>query len=208
VEILFTLGALLFALIAAAWSSARSYFAIGRLRGIEEATRELVRGACQHYELEGQVIPERVAKALDHLKSIADRPRKVRRGTTDPLHAHLWVIGDAIGEASWLKGHSAGLRRKAPAEGKIRVDFSINELLQLSWLAHFGFQHMMPNFRGFGIHRFSGHDDAEEGAIAVAKIERAIPANSRPFADLSEQLKYRQKLISDWWQRTPDRQSA
>ena len=107
-----------------------------------------------------------------------------------------------------MKGHGAGMRRKAPAEGKIRADFSLNELLQLSWLAHLGFQHMMPNFRGFEIHRFNGHDDAEEGAIAIGKIERAIPANSRPFADPSEQLKNRQKLISEWWLKTPDRQSA
>jgi hypothetical protein len=127
---------------------------------------------------------------------------------TDPYHAQLWVVGDAIGQACWLKGHASGIRRKAPAKGQIRVDLSLNELLQLSWLAHLGFQHMMPNFRGFEIHRFSGQDDAQEGARAVGKIESVIPANKLPFADFSVQLKDRQRLISDWWQTTPVRLTA
>ena len=59
-----------------------------------------------------------------------------------------------------VQGHRAGVKRKAPAEGYIRVDFSVTELLQLSWLAHLGFQNMMPNYRGFEIHRFSGAEDA------------------------------------------------
>jgi hypothetical protein len=74
------------------------------------------------------------------------------------------------------------IRRKTPAEGKIRVDLSINELLQLSWLAHLGFQHMMPNYRGFEIYRFSSETDAQEGARAVGKIEGVIPAKDRPVA--------------------------
>ena len=98
------------------------------------------------------------------------------------------------------KGHGAGIRRKAPAEGKVRVDLSLNELLHLSWLAHLGFQRMMPNYRDFEIHRFSGEEDAKEGALAVSKIEAAIPAKDRPFGDLSTQLKSRQTLIGDWWQ--------
>jgi hypothetical protein len=67
---------------------------------------------------------------------------------------------------------------------------------------------MMPNYRGFEIHRFSGEEDAREGAIAISKVEGAIPARIRPFADLAVQLKNRQKLISDWWQGVPDRLTA
>src|ERR1700733_14604093 len=106
------------------------------------------------------------------------------------------------------KGHAAGIRRKAPAEGKIRADFSLNELLQLSWLAHLGVQYMMPNYRGFEIHRFGGEEDALKGAIAIGKIEGAIPAKMRPFTDLGVQLKNRQKLINDWWQGVLDRLTA
>jgi hypothetical protein len=131
-----------------------------------------------------------------------------RAGLTEPYHAQLWVLGDAMAEACWIKGHAAGVRRKAPAPGKVRVDFSLNELLQLSWLAQLGFQHMMPNYRGFEIHRFSGPDDAREGASAVGKIESAIPAKERPFTDLSAQVKTRQKLIGDWWQVAPNQLTA
>jgi hypothetical protein len=205
VDILVVLGGLLVAFVAAGLSCARSYFERGRLRGMEEATREIVRGMTSHYELEGQTIPERVAKALNGVKAVS--AKRWKGNGTDPYHAQLWIFGNAVGEACWLKGHAAGIRRKVPAEGKIRVDLSLNELLQLSWLAHLGFQNMMPNYRSFEIHRFSGEEDAQEGATAVGRIEAAIPAKKRPFADLV-QFKIRQKLVRDWWQTVPDRLTA
>jgi len=81
----------------------------------------------------------------------------------------------------------------------------VTELLQLGWLAHLGFQHMMPNYRGFEIYRFSSEEDALEGARAVSKIEGVIPVKERPVADLTVQFKSRQKLIADWWKTMPDR---
>ena len=102
-----------------------------------------------------------------------------------------------------MNGQAAGVRRKAPANGMIRVDLSSKELMRLSWLAHLGFQHMMPNYRSFEIHRFTGEEDALESTLAVGKIESAIPAQERPFAEV--QLKTRQKLIRDWWHAVPDR---
>jgi hypothetical protein len=208
VDILLVLGGLQVALIVAGWSCAKSYFEKGRLRGVEEATCEISRGISSHYELERQVIPERVAKAVKALEAVAAKPRKKSTESTDPCHAQLWILGDAIGEACWLKGHAAGIKRKAPAEGKIRVDLSLTELLQLSWLAHLGFQHMMPNYRGFEIHRFSGEEDARDGAKAVGKIENVIPVKDRPFTDLSAQINSRQKLICDWWRAPSDRLTA
>jgi hypothetical protein len=208
VDILLILGGLLMVLVVASWSCANSYFEKGRLRGMEEATREIVRGLSSHYELEGQTIPERVAKAVEGIKAVSKRPWKKRKGATDTYHAQLWIFGDAAGEACWIKGHAAGVRRKAPAEGKFRVDLSLNELLQLSWLAHLGFQNMMLNFRGFEMHRFSGEEDAREAAMVVGKIESVIPAKARPFADLSVQFKTRHKLIRDWWQAVPRRLTA
>jgi hypothetical protein len=123
------------------------------------------------------------------VKAVSQRRRRTGTKTTDPYHAQLWILGDAIGEACWLKGHASGIRRKAPAEGKIRVDLPINELLQLSWLAHLGFQHMMPNYRGFEICRFSSEADAQEGAPAVGKIEGVIPEGQtgcRPHGPVQE----------------------
>ena len=207
-DILLALGALLVALVFAGCSCARSYFENGRRRGEEDATREILRGVSSHYELNGQNVPASVAEALTALKAASGKRRKAADGSTDPYHALLWRLGDAIGEACWLKGHAAGIRRKAPAEGRIRVDLSLTELLQISWLSHLGFQHMMPNYRGFEIHRFSGEQDAQEGAKAVGRIEAAIPAKERPFADLSHQFENRQKLICDWWPGAPDRLTA
>lgn len=201
VDLLLTLGFLLVLLVYAGWSCARSYFDRGRRRGEQEATREIIRGLDSHYEMDGQKVPENVAKALAALQAASGKRRKTADGSTDLYHALLWRLGDAIGEACWLKGHAAGIRRKAPAEGRIRVDLSLTELLQLSWLSHLGFQHMMPNYRGFEIHRFSGEEDAQEGAKAVGRIEAAIPPAHRPFADLSDQFRNRQKLICEWWQR-------
>jgi hypothetical protein len=205
-DILLVIGGLLAAFVGAGFSCARSYLEKGRLRGMEEATREMTRGLASHYEREDQVASKRLAAALKAFKDVSGKPWK--KASTDPYHAQLWIVGDAIGEACWLKGHAAGMRRRAPAEGKIRVDLSLNELLQLSWLAHLGFQHMMPNYRGFEIHRFSGEEDAWEGAKAVARIEAVIPAKERPFSDLSVQVKGRQKLICDWWQAVPKKLTA
>jgi len=154
VEILWILGGLNVALFFATFCCAKSFIEKARRRGMEEATRELSKGFNSHFELEGQAVPERVSIALKRLKEASSITWKPRAGLTEPYHAQLWVLGDAMGEACWIKGHAAGVRRKAPAAGKVRVDFSLNELLQLSWLAHLGFQHMMPNYRGFEIHRF------------------------------------------------------
>jgi hypothetical protein len=208
VEILLLIGGLLAALIYVGWSCARSYYNRGRLRGAEEATREIMRGLGAHYRLEGQIVPETVTTALKLIVAVSDQRYDTVKAFNAAYHPQLWVLGDAIGEACWLKGHSAGMKRKAPAEGKIRVDLSLNELLQLSWLAHLGFQNMMPNYRGFEIHRFSHGEDAREAAKAVSRIECAIPPKLRPFADPAMQLKSRQDLICDWWPAEPNRLNA
>ena len=87
----------------------------------------------------------------------------------------------------------------APKEGKIFVELSLNELMQLTWLAHLGFNNMMPNYRGFEVHRFSGKDDAEEGARAVERLEVAVPKAHRPFEDPLVQSRARLSLIRSWW---------
>ncbi|MBN9008477.1 MAG: hypothetical protein J0H40_24115 [Rhizobiales bacterium] len=203
-NILLVLGGLQIGLIAAWWLCALSFREIGRRRGIEETVSELLRGFTSHCD----VNDPHIAKAVKGLKALSRTHRKAGSGSTDPYHAQLWIVGNAIGEACWLKGHTAGIRRKAPAEGKTRVDLSLSELLQLSWLAHLGFRYMMPNYRGFEIHRFSGEDDAREGSRAVAKIEGVIPPADRPFPNLLGQVESREKLICDWWHATPTRMTA
>ena len=63
-DILLLLGGLQLVLMYAVFSSAKSYFERGRIRGMEEATREFTRGIGSHYELEGQGAPERVDCAV------------------------------------------------------------------------------------------------------------------------------------------------
>jgi hypothetical protein len=207
VDILLVLGGLVAIFSAMALSSARSYFERGRRRGMEEAMRELMRGVGSHCALEGDAVPASVSKAINDFNALSGRALSASK-STEAYHAQLWKVGNAIGEACWVKGHAAGVRRKAPTEGKIRIDLSVNELLQIGWLSHLGFLHMMPNHRGFEIYRFSNEGDAQEGARAVGKIEAIIPAKDRPIADLRVQYKKRQKLISDWWEATPGRLSA
>jgi hypothetical protein len=129
-ELLITLGGLLLLLCLASFSCARSYFEHGRLHGMEEAIRELMKGVCLHCGSGGQP-PDAVITALDKLKTVADQSRARNKASMQRHHAELWSLGDAIGEACWLQGHGSGVRRKAPAEGKIRVDLSLRELLQL-----------------------------------------------------------------------------
>jgi hypothetical protein len=175
---------------------------------MEEAVREIIRGIGSHCALEGDAMPASVEKALSAYKALVDQPISADGNKANPFHAQLWRLGDAIGEACWVKGHGAGVRRKTPSAGKIRVDLSVSELLQLSWLAHLGFQHMMPNYRGFEVYRFKSAEDAQEGARAVGRIEGALPAKDRPIADLTVPYKSRQKLISDWWDTSPGRLTA
>jgi len=62
---------LIILLFAATWSSARSYFQKGRLAGMEEATREIIRGIGSHYERAGQMPPGHVTKAVEAIRSFA-----------------------------------------------------------------------------------------------------------------------------------------
>jgi hypothetical protein len=98
------------------------------------------------------------------------------------------------------------MRRRAPAEGKIRIDLSLVELLQLGSLANLGFQSMMPNARLLDIRRFSGKDDAVEATRALSRLEAAIPRDHRP--DLLRHADNRMQLIDNWWARPSKRAIA
>ncbi len=68
--ILAVIVVLLVLLLASTWSSAKSYFAKGRLAGMEEATLEIIRGVCSHYESSGQATPDHVVKVREEHLSI------------------------------------------------------------------------------------------------------------------------------------------
>jgi hypothetical protein len=193
VDILSILVALIFLLLTAAWSSARSYFAKGRLAGMEEATREIIRGVNSHYELAGQSTPEPVAKAVEAVNTFA-RSASYEKSIYR-YQARLWIFGDAIGTACWRKGYDTCKLEMTPRDDKIHVALSMNELLHLTALAHLGFKKMMPNDRSIEILRFSGEEHALEGAHAVGRLEWAIPEPHRPSGHSAS----RQALIRHWW---------
>jgi hypothetical protein len=166
---------------------------------MEEATREIVRGLSSHYELEGRTIPERVTKAVEGIKAFSQKRWKTGKGTTDPYHAQLWIFGNAVGEACWLNGQAAGVRRKAPCE---RKDPNRSILKRATAAQLVGPSRLSTHCRTIAAsNRFTGEQDALESTLAVAKIESAIPAQERAFAEV--QLKSRQKLIRDWWRAVP-----
>src|SRR3984885_6403001 len=113
------------------WSMSRSFFEKGRIRGIRECVREMRRGTVVQLDCQDDKLPDDLQKAMSALDALLDRAPLRTKSTTDPIHAQLWTLGRTLAEACWVKGHAAGVRRKAPAEGKIRVDLSPVELLQL-----------------------------------------------------------------------------
>jgi len=192
--LIWVLAGLLLSLVWTAWSCGRSYFKKGRIRGIDEAARELLAGI--QTQLKEQSLPDEVRKALAGLQAWLDAGQSGQQLKTT-CEVHLRTLGAALGEACWIKGHAAGVRRKMPAEGKIRLDLSLTEQLQLVRLANAGFQYMMPNVRLIDAHRFSGEEDALNAARAIARIELTIPAEHRP--DVIHQVQSREAFIADWW---------
>jgi len=170
VLVILTFLSLLLALSLACLS--RSFFDRGRHRGVQEAAAEIIRGINSHFEVAGQ-LPAGVSNALEKLGSSAGHvsPRRQLKFR----HAQLWIFGDALGSACWNRGYRLGKLSMAPRDGKVHVELSENELLQLAWLAHLGFQHMMPNYRGFESHRFRGEDDARHGAWAIERPNYLLP---------------------------------
>jgi hypothetical protein len=192
-DILIVIIVLLVLLLASTWSSARSYFAKGRLAGMEEATLEIIRGIASHYAQAGQPPPDHVTSAVGAITSFA-------RGASceKSIHryqARLWIFGDAVGAACWRKGYDTCKLQLTPTDDKIRVALSLDELLHLTSLAHLGFKKMMPNDRGIEMHRFDGEDHALAGTRSVARLEQAIPEQHRLF----EHSVNRQALIRNWW---------
>lgn len=199
-DILLVIVILLAVLLVSVWSCARSYFEKGRLQGMKQAAREFTRGAQFHCATD-KTKPDRIAASTEALRALVDSND---RAAYDPL---LWAVGEAVGEACWRRGNEAGIHEGTVPAGRIRIDLPLGELLQISWLAHLGFLHMMPNYRGFEIHRFSGPEDAREGARSVAVLECALPVAERPFGDVRRQIQGREDLIAGWWAASV-RQSA
>jgi hypothetical protein len=192
-DILAVIVVLLLLLFLASWSSVRSYFAKGRLAGMEEATHEIIRGVRSHFDVAGQAPPDYVVKAVEAVSSFArsaSYEKSIHR-----YQALLWTFGDAVGAACWRKGYETCERKMSPRPDRVRLELSVAELQDVVTLAHLGFRKMMPNDRGIEMARFSGEDHALVAARAVERLELAIPADHRPAGHSAT----RQSLIRSWW---------
>ena len=183
--------------VASVYSSVKSVLERRIPRQLEFLSDELIRGAQSHLGTHEQALPGSVVQNHQAFKRMLSRPGAA-------LHPALWELGNAIGEECWRNGYFEGLKVGARPADKIRIELTAEELLRMSWLAHLGFQHMMPNYRGFEVYRFSGEDDAKAGARAVALLECALPKDRRPFSDITAQLQTREKMIGAWWVKKPE----
>ena len=187
--------------VGSVYSSVKSIVERRIPRRLEFLSDELIRGAQNHLGTNLKAIPSSVVQKNRNLKRMLAQPVAAQ-------HPALWELGNAIGEECWKNGYLEGLKVGTTPDDKIRIDLTVEELLQMSWLAHLGFQHMMPNYRGFEVFRFNGDDDARAGARAVALLECALPKSRRPFSDITAQLQARDKMIADWWVKKPEAISA
>jgi hypothetical protein len=195
-EILAVLAVLQLLLLISAGSMLRSYFVRGRHRGMQEAATEIIRGVNSHFDVVGGQLPPSISKALEILN--AAPVNASHRKQLDHRRAQLWIFGDAVGSACLSKGYRSGKQTMAPREGRMFIELSLDELLELNWLAHLGFQHMMPNYRGFETHRFSGEDAARHASKAVERLEVSIPETHRPV-DPTALSNGRLTLVENWW---------
>jgi hypothetical protein len=192
-DILAVLVGLTLLLVIATWSSVRSYFARGRLAGMEEATREIVKGIRAHYEVAGEPPPDHVTKAMGAVGASArsgSDPQDIQR-----YHARLFSFGNAVGAACWRKGYQSCRQKMLPREDRIRIDLTASDLAHLAALADLGFRRMMPNDRCVETLRFGDEHQAWEVARAIERLELSLPVAHRP----SSHAAMRQAMIRNWW---------
>ena len=205
--VIFLVGAAL------AFVADRAVFTRGRLSGIKEAVDEIMRGAAYHYQNNNQT-SEPILNALNDTKARISKKPSVRiRG--DGVSAGLSELGRAMGDVVFGKGFEAGrnaqARLEAPISGKVRVDLSISELMQIRWLAHFGFEHTMWNTwdpegakpRPHADISFKNKTDAQQAAEAIDLLEQRIPKQRRDSDAPYALALNRQQMIRERWHSQP-----
>jgi hypothetical protein len=198
---------------AVAFVADRTVFARGRLSGFKEASDESIRGLVYHYQHDKKA-SELVLKALNEIKARLAKKQPARM-TCNAVGAVLCELGRAIGDVAFRKGFEAGREaqeRFEPATiGKIRVDLSISELMQIRWLAHFGFEHTMWNTgdpegakpRSHTHTVFKDRLDAQRATEAIDMLESRIP-KGRGDSDEPYALSLnRQQMIRERWRPKP-----
>jgi hypothetical protein len=201
---------MIFAVAAAvAFVADRAVFTRGRLSGIREAVDELMRGAAYHYQNDNQT-SERILNALNDIKARLSKKRPTRIAG-DAVSTGLSELGRAMGDVVFGKGFEAGrnaqARLEAPINGKVRIDLSVSELMQIRWLAHFGFEHTMWNTwdpegakpRPHADVVFKNRTDAQRATEAIDLLEHRIPKDRRDSGGPYALALNRQQMIRERW---------
>lgn len=169
----------------------------GRLQGIREASDRMIRGVSRHYEVVGQSIPEDVAKAVDTMMDRVNA-RKTWKEKNETYLPYLFTLGDEMGKACVASGIEIGEYRADPREGETRIDLTSREIVNLSFLAHLGFEKMIVGRGGaFGDISFNDEADAEQATNAIGKLERYKPKEMRDPTDPYILAFNRQTMIWD-----------
>jgi len=194
---------------AVAFVADRAVFTRGRLSGIREAVDEMMRGAAYHYQNDNQT-SEAIRNALDDIKARLSKRRSART-KGNAVGADLSGLGRAMGDVVFGKGFEAGrdaqARLEAPINGKVRLDLSISELMQIRWLAHFGFEHTMWNTwdpegakpRPHADVVFKNQTDAQRATEAIDLLEQRIPKERRASGEPYALALNRQQMIRERW---------
>jgi hypothetical protein len=201
---------MIFAVVAAvAFVADRAVFTRGRLSGIREAVDEMMRGAAYHYQDDNQT-SEPILNALKDIKARLSKKRPTRI-TGEAVSTALGELGRALGDVVFGKGFEAGrdaqARLEAPINGKVRIDLSISELMQIRWLAHFGFEHTMWNTwdpegtkpRPHADVVFKNRTDAQRATEAIDLLEHRIPKERRDSGGPYALALNRQQMIRERW---------
>ncbi|QOZ66406.1 hypothetical protein [Bradyrhizobium arachidis] len=179
-------------------SLVRGWRASARLAGMREAVTDLSRTCSHHYEEKGEDLPQKVIEALDYMKralaqkDVHTRCRLYLTGAA--------MLGDAMGLAAWHKGFEAGQELMDARDGETRIDLKRQEILDIAYMAHLGFEQMISDPEGF-----KDEDDAERASSAIRKIERHKPADTVDESDPYAMAFNRSTMI---WQRWPNEQGA
>ena len=174
---------------------ARWMYYKGRFYGMQEGAQEMSIGMSGHYEREGEEFPELVTEAIDRLKERVSTVRS-EKGKGDAYRLGLSDLARAIGNAVYGKGFDDGCIAR---EGEVRIDFTTKELADLSWMAHYGFENMMPNYMSIPKHRFENEENALAAARAIDKLEGYLPKEFRDPGEPYAIAGNRQQLIWEQW---------
>lgn len=173
------------------------YHERGRLQGIREACDRMIRGVSRHYEVVGQPIPENVAKAVDTMMDRVNA-RKTWKEKNEIYLPLIWALGDEMGKACVASGIEIGEFGTNPRDGEIRIDLTAREIVNLSFLAHLGFEKMITGYAGMsGDISFNDEADAEQATEAIRKLERNRPKEMRDESDPYAMAFNRQTMIWD-----------